>query len=85
MAQTLHMLTSVLLLSDTGWLWTGAIPLIHCTLAQLKRVLGLQARAVPYGTEHQSPFALLTLRGKQEPTRSDWSRGKYAALKFLVH
>lgn len=44
-----------------------------------------QARTVPCCTEHQSTSALLTLSGEQEPTLSDWSRGKYADLKFLVH
>ena len=85
MTQTLHMLAKVLFLSETGWFWTSVMPLIHCTLAQLKMLLGLQALAVPCGTEHQSPFTLLTLSGKQEPAHSHWSRGKYAELKFLVH
>ena len=85
MVHTLHILASVLFLSETGWLWTSVVPLIYCTLAQLKRLFVLQARAVPCGTEHQSPFALLTLSGKQEPAYSDWSRGKYEELKFLVH
>jgi len=57
--------TSVLFLSETGWLWTAVMPLIYCTLAKLKRLRELQARAVPLGIEHQSTFALLTLSGKQ--------------------
>jgi len=86
MASTLRMLASVLFLSETGWLWTGVKPLIYCTLAQLKGLLGLQARAVPRGIEHQSTFALLTLSGKQGGLLIQIGVvGNMQSWKFLVH